>query len=425
MPVAYCDAPVKFIASLSLVLLVSGSAAAQTPIRVITDALEGNNGRSSGIGALRSGDPEVVLAVLKQETTTLPLGSSSGGFTWEFDPVIGLVVRKAQSFGAIFTDRPQTIGHHKLSVGITTQHTAWQSLAGQNLRDGSLFWSDKYLDQFYTDKDEFNLDKGISTVDLATDRTTINATFGITSRLDLNAIVPFGRTRVAGAFHYSTIILSSGKEFSVNTGSSSAVASGMADITVKGKYQLISRGIVALAAAAELRLPTGNPDNLLGTGTRSEKVSVIGSTAIGRYNPHLEAGYLFAGQGLQFKGSTTTLTSVAPSDEMMYAAGVDAALTSRVTVAADLVGRTLRHSAKIVRTDQLRSYPYPPPIGSFIREGIQFHAEPGAVSILLGSVGGKLAVGSSWLLTGSLLFPLNDAGIKPGVTPVIGFERAF
>ncbi len=28
-------------------------------------------------------------------------------------------------------------------------------------------------------------------------------------------------------------------------------------------------------------------------------------------------------------------------------------------------------------------------------------------------------------VTGTVLFPLNDNGIKPAVTPVIGFERAF
>ena len=45
--------------------------------------------------------------------------------------------------------------------------------------------------------------------------------------------------------------------------------------------------------------------------------------------------------------------------------------------------------------------------------------------MLLGAVGAKVSVGGAWLLTGTVLFPLNDNGIKPAVTPVIGFERAF
>ena len=50
---------------------------------------------------------------------------------------------------------------------------------------------------------------------------------------------------------------------------------------------------------------------------------------------------------------------------------------------------------------------------------------PGNVHLLLGAVGAKVSVGGAWLLTGTVLFPLNDNGIKPAVTPVIGFERAF
>ena len=50
---------------------------------------------------------------------------------------------------------------------------------------------------------------------------------------------------------------------------------------------------------------------------------------------------------------------------------------------------------------------------------------PGTVHLLLGAVGAKLSLGGSWLLTGTVLFPLHDNGIKPAVTPVIGFERAF
>ena len=49
---------------------------AQTPAEVVRNALEGNTGRSSGIGALHFGQPDVVLAVLKQQTTTLPVGSA-------------------------------------------------------------------------------------------------------------------------------------------------------------------------------------------------------------------------------------------------------------------------------------------------------------------------------------------------------------
>ena len=50
---------------------------------------------------------------------------------------------------------------------------------------------------------------------------------------------------------------------------------------------------------------------------------------------------------------------------------------------------------------------------------------PGTVHLLLCAVGVKFNIGGSWLATGSILFALNDNGIKPAPTPVIGFERSF
>lgn len=337
-----------------VVWALAATAAAQTPVGIITAALGGNTDSSSGLGALHLGGPEVVLQVLKHQITTLPLGTSSGGYTWEFDPALGIVVRKSQSFGAIFSERPLTIGRHKLSIGVTTQHTAWRSLAGQDLRGGGVYWSDRFGDDFYTAAKEPVLEKGVSTVELKTDRTSINATFGLTDRADLHVIVPFGRTRVLGAVDYSYTVLSSGTEFRrLRASGSSDDASGLADVSVRGKYLLISRRAMALAAAGEARFPTGDQDNLLGTGKFQKRVSALGSMTVNRYSPHFELGYLFAGTGLQFTSSSSsrTLASASPSDEITYTVGVDAAMSTRITIAADVLGRTLRDSARIVRTD--------------------------------------------------------------------------
>jgi hypothetical protein len=45
--------------------------------------------------------------------------------------------------------------------------------------------------------------------------------------------------------------------------------------------------------------------------------------------------------------------------------------------------------------------------------------------LLLGAVSAKFMVANSWLLTAAVAFPLNSNGLRPGITPVIGFERAF
>jgi len=44
---------------------------------------------------------------------------------------------------------------------------------------------------------------------------------------------------------------------------------------------------------------------------------------------------------------------------------------------------------------------------------------------LLGVVGGKINLGGTFLLNLSLLFPLNDDGLKAKPTPVVGFDYVF
>src|SRR2546426_11177403 len=69
---------------------------------------------------------------------TFPLGSSSGGLTYEFDPSVGTFRRGSSSFGPLFSERALTIGRRRLSVGFNYQHTSYNTFKGQNLDDGSI-----------------------------------------------------------------------------------------------------------------------------------------------------------------------------------------------------------------------------------------------------------------------------------------------
>jgi hypothetical protein len=46
-------------------------------------------------------------------------------------------------------------------------------------------------------------------------------------------------------------------------------------------------------------------------------------------------------------------------------------------------------------------------------------------TLLVGVVGMKLNVVSRWILRANVLFPLTSNGLEPGITPVLGLERAF
>src|SRR5262245_47110750 len=61
-------------------------------------------------------------AEITQQLAAFPLPSSSGGFTYRYDPSLGTFVRAADSFGPIYAERAQTIGKGFLNFGINYSH---------------------------------------------------------------------------------------------------------------------------------------------------------------------------------------------------------------------------------------------------------------------------------------------------------------
>ncbi len=77
--------------------------------------------------------------------------------------------------------------------------------------------------------------------------------------------------------------------------SGDATANGIGDIAVRGKYMVYSAGPAAVAAAGEVRLPTGDEANLLGTGSRSFRATGVVSYEPGALALHGNAGIVRGG----------------------------------------------------------------------------------------------------------------------------------
>ena len=67
-----------------------------------------------------------------------PFGSSSAGFTYTFDPALGVYNRSTQTFGPIFSERPITAGKGKFSFGVNYQQAHYDQLEGRSLEDGDV-----------------------------------------------------------------------------------------------------------------------------------------------------------------------------------------------------------------------------------------------------------------------------------------------
>jgi hypothetical protein len=366
----------------------------------------------SGTGALSGNSAEVLYGLLLGETTTFPIGSSAGGFTWVFDSKLRVPVRRSQSFGPMFAERPFTTGKGKLNAGVTFQHTSFSSVGDQPLSDIEDSASYNFGETVY---------RWTSSIDIAIDRTIVSATYGLHDRVDLGVIVPVGRARVSG---FSAYFQESPGDPQDQREFSDGSSFGIGDVVVRAKAALSDAEQFSTALAFDVRLPTGDTEKLMGTGETQARLMFIAGLTKGNVNPHVNVGYVFGGKGMEFgaddrwEGSfgDPELIERSPSQEFDYTVGADIAVTPKVTVAGDLIGRVVRNAALMTRFDS----------GAQDPDRVVFlQVDPGTVHKLLGAVGAKLNLGGTWLLTGTVLFPLNSNGIKPSITPVIGFERAF
>ncbi len=63
--------------------------------------------------------------------SVLPLASPASGVITKTDPVTGAELPSSISLGPIFTERAETIGKHKLYIGVSSQNFHFTSLNGQ------------------------------------------------------------------------------------------------------------------------------------------------------------------------------------------------------------------------------------------------------------------------------------------------------
>ncbi len=69
------------------------------------------------------------------QLTSLPLPSPASGFTYTFDPALGVYTRSAQSYGPVLAERAETIGKEKFFAGFSFQHFRFGTLDGVDLRN--------------------------------------------------------------------------------------------------------------------------------------------------------------------------------------------------------------------------------------------------------------------------------------------------
>jgi hypothetical protein len=120
----------------------------------------------------------------------------------------------------------------------------------------------------------------------------------------------------------------------------SSTARGIGDIVVRAKANLAGASAAAVAFAVDVRLPTGNKDELIGLGALQVKPAVVFSVG-GRVGARARADYTWSNGDLTDELAAGGAVSLDIPDEIGVGVGVDVDVAPRTTVAFDLLGRMI------------------------------------------------------------------------------------
>ena len=177
-------------------------------------------------------------------------------------------------------------------------------------------------------------------------------------------------------------------------------------------------GSRALAVGLDVRMPTGDEQNLLGSGAMGMKPFAAFSTSMGAFAPHANVAYQWNGKSL-IAGNVRENQKADLPDQFTYALGADVLVAPRLSVIVDLFGQRVINSPRLTSTTSVRTGV----AGSVTLDDIQFVNE--SYWSAAGSFGMKGNVASRMLVTFNLRFALADGGLTDRLSPLLGVEWAF
>jgi hypothetical protein len=335
---------------------------------------------------------DTISTFLRSELTTLPITSSASGFTYRIDPALGGVpVRSTGTFGSFFTERSLTIGQRQLSLAATYQGASFDEIDGRNLRDGTLRATASRLTS-----NQVPFDVETVAMRIHTDTITVAANYGVTERLEVGAALPLERLTLTGQrvdTYRGTPLLQAAV---------SANASGVGDLVVRGKLNLLQGGAAGMAVGAEGRLPTGSSANLLGAGEATVKPRVM----LSMETPHIavdsNVGYVLGGI----------------SDELDYSAAVSSAGAHKITIVGEIAGRRLNSAGHLIEVISRH------PVLAGV-ETVRLSAVDQTTNRVVALAGVKWNARATWLVTANVARSLTTSGLTARWMSTIGAEYAF
>jgi hypothetical protein len=358
---------------------------------------------------------------LTSQIAAVPLPSPASGFTYEFDSNLGVFQRTSQSFGPILAERAETIGGGRFTFGFTFQNFTFDTIEGLDVSSIPAVFTHDSAELRGGRED---LVTTVNTVDARVNQFTAFVSYGLTDRLDLSLAIPVVSTdltvvsdamvRRIGTIDPQTHFFREADD-SVGdrrTFTAFGSASGIGDLTLRLKGRMAGSAALGL----DVRVPTGDEENLLGVGAPGVRPFFVLSRSSRAFSPHFNVGYLWNGSSV-LAGNPSTGEAADLPDQVTYVLGADFGVSQRFTFVLDVLGSYL------IDAPRLNQSTFTALDGRSTFPTISFTEE--SYNLLSGAVGFKLNVVESLLVDVNLLFNLDNNGLRDKITPLVGFEYAF
>jgi hypothetical protein len=362
---------------------------------------------------------------LTSQIVSLPLPPPASGFTYEFDPSLGVFQRTTTSFGPILSERAETIGARRVSIGFAYQRLSFDSIESVDLQNVPAVFTHDDAQLLGGREDVVTT---VNSIESEVSRTSAFISYGVTNRLDVSIAVPFvtadllvtsdATIQRLGTTNPETHFFRS-LEDDIGTHrlfTAFGSASGLGDVTVRLKQTVKKGASQGVALGIDLRLPTGDERNLLGTGAPGVNPFIAWSGHYGAISPHLNGGYQWNGDSI-LGGEPGSGEAKDLPDLAQYSAGAVIEVHPRVTAAVDVLGRYIIDSPRL-RLEEFHALDNRTVYPNITFTSGSFHEISAAAGVKINTFG-------RMLLNLNLLVRLNSAGLRDKISPLVGLEYAF
>jgi hypothetical protein len=362
---------------------------------------------------------------LVSQLVSLPLPSPASGFTYHFDASLGVFQRTTQGFGPILADRADTIGARRVTMGFAFQRFTFDTVEGLDLHQVPAVFTHDNAALLGGREDVVTTTNAI---EASVSQATTFVTLGVTDRFDVSVAIPvvsnnlkvvsdatihrLGTTNPLTHFFRQSDGEVGVRRLFTAVGS----ATGVGDLMVRLKGTVRKWASSGVAVGVDMRIPTGDAMNLLGSGTAGLQPFGIWSATYQKISPHVNASYKWNGSSV-LAGNPASGQAADFPDQVGYAAGADVSVNPRLTLAFDLLG------VYVIKAERLRPEPFHALDGRSVFPNITFTRA--SMNNLNGSFGFKAGLLDRLLVEANLLFKLDEPGLRDKVTPLIGIEYAF